>query len=89
MSRKRSGSLGAAVGQMQALRESAEVPHSEPVAELEPEATPPQTKPAKPESRRVTVYLDKGLYEKPALRCSNLGPVANTPPAFRHSSTAR
>lgn len=73
MSRKRAGSLGAAVGQMQALRKSAEVPHSEPVAELDPEATPPQTKPAKPERRRVTVYLDKGLYEQARAAVLELG----------------
>jgi hypothetical protein len=48
MSRKRAGSLGAAVGQMQALRKSAEVPHSEPVAELDPEATPPKQSPQSP-----------------------------------------
>jgi hypothetical protein len=50
MSRKRSGSLGAAVGQMQALRESAEVPHSEPVAELDPKPRPPKQSPQSPQS---------------------------------------
>ena len=50
MSRKRAGSLGAAVGQMQALRESAEVPHSEPVAELDPGKShaPPKQSPQSP-----------------------------------------
>jgi post-segregation antitoxin (ccd killing protein) len=56
------------------LRESAEVPHSEPVAELDPaKPRPPQTKPAKPERRRVTVYLDKGLYEQARAAVLELG----------------
>jgi hypothetical protein len=69
MSRKRSGSLGAAVGQMQALRESAEVPHSEPVAELDPAKPRPPPNKARKARKTARNSLSRQRLIRASPRC--------------------